>query len=199
MGGPVETIGGETIDLVKTAEGGVQVNYNGGVSNVVAADVMASNGVIHVIDSVILGAPAAKEVEEPLGDVVDVAVGAGSFTTLVSIVSDLGLVDTLKGAEALTVFAPSDDAFAKIDPEVLASLTDEQKKTIVLRHVVTAKVPAAAVATGPVETIGGESIDLVKTEEGGVQVNFNGGTSNVVAADVMASNGVIHVIDKVIL
>merc|ERR1712066_481547 len=125
----------------------------------------------------------------PLGDVVDVAVGAGSFKTLVSIVSDLGLVDTLKG----------DEAFAKIDPEVLNSLTAEQKKTIVLRHVVTAKVPAAAVTTGPVETIGGESIDLVKTAEGGVQVNFNGGTSNVVAADVMASNGVIHVIDKVIL
>ena len=102
-------------------------------------------------------------------------------------------------SEALTVFAPSDEAFAKIDPEVLNSLTDEQKKTIVLRHVVTAKVPAAAVTTGPVETIGGESIDLVKTAEGGVQVNFNGGTSNVVAADVMASNGVIHVIDKVIL
>merc|ERR1712045_795199 len=162
----------------------------GGSSNVVAADVMASNGVIHVIDSVIL--PAPVEAEEPkaaLGDVVDVAVGAGSFKTLVSIVSDLGLVDTLKG----------DEAFAKIDPAVLNSLTAEQKKTIVLRHVVTAKVPAAAVTTGPVETIGGESIDLVKTAEGGVQVNFNGGTSNVVAADVMASNGVIHVIDKVIL
>merc|ERR1711953_1205618 len=198
--GPVETIGGETIDLVKTAEGGVQVNFNGGTSNVVAADVMASNGVIHVIDSVIF--PAPVEAEEPkaaLGDVVDVAVGAGSFKTLVSIVSDLGLVETLKGAEALTVFAPSDEAFAKIDPAVLNSLTAEQKKTIVLRHVVTAKVPAAAVTTGPVETIGGESIDLVKTAEGGVQVNFNGGTSNVVAADVMASNGVIHVIDKVIL
>merc|ERR1711994_1073938 len=198
--GPVETIGGESIDLVKTAEGRVQVNFMGGSSNVVAADVMASNGVIHVIDSVIM--PAPVEAEEPkaaLGDVVDVAVGAGSFKTLVSIVSDLGLVDTLKGAEALTVFAPSDEAFAKIDPEVLNSLTAEQKKTIVLRHVVTAKVPAAAVTTGPVETIGGESIDLVKTAEGGVQVNFNGGSSNVVAADVMASNGVIHVIDKVIL
>merc|ERR1712228_1104870 len=198
--GPVETIGGEVIDLVKTEDGGVQVMYGGNTVNVVAADVMASNGVIHVIDSVIL--PAPVEAEEPkaaLGDVVDVAVGAGSFKTLVSIVSDLGLVDTLKGAEALTVFAPSDEAFAKIDPEVLNSLTAEQKKTIVLRHVVTAKVPAAAVTTGPVETIGGESIDLVKTAEGGVQVNFNGGTSNVVAADVMASNGVIHVIDKVIL
>merc|ERR1711988_1848439 len=168
--GPVETI-----DLVKTAEGGVQVNFMGGSSNVVAADVMASNGVIHVIDSVIM--PAPVEAEEPkaaLGDVVDVAVGAGSFKTLVSIVSDLGLVDTLKGAEALTVFAPSDEAFAKIDPAVLNSLTAEQKKTIVLRHVVTDKVPAAAVTTGPVETIGGESIDLVKTAEGGVQVNFNG-------------------------
>merc|ERR1712045_222138 len=161
--GPVKTIGGETIDLVKTAKGGVQVNFNGGTSNVVAADVMASNGVIHVIDSVIM--PAPVEAEEPkaaLGDVVDVAVGAGSFKTLVSIVSDLGLVDTLKGAEALTVLAPSGEAFAKIDPAVLNSLTAEQKKTIVLRHVVTAKVPAAAVTTGPVETIGGESIDLVK-------------------------------------
>merc|ERR1711953_1383704 len=198
--GPVESIGGETIDLVKTAEGGVKVNFMGGSSNVVAADVMASKGVIHVIDSVIL--PAPVEAEEPkaaLGDVVDVAVGAGSFKTLVSIVSDLGLVDTLKGAEALTVFAPSDEAFAKTDPAVLNSLTAEQKKTIVLRHVVTAKVPAAAVTTGPVETIGGESIDLIKTAEGGVQVNFNGGSSNVVAADVMASNGVIHVIDSVIL
>ena len=134
-----------------------------------------------------------------LGDVVDVAVGAGSFKTLVSIVSDLGLVDTLKNAEALTIFAPSYKAFAKIDPAVLASLTDEQKKTIVLRHVVTAKVPAAAVTTGPVATIGGESINLVKTARGGVKVNFDGGTSNVVAADVQASNGVIHVIDKVIL
>merc|ERR1711988_1623899 len=98
-----------------------------------------------------------------------------------------------KNAEALTIFAPSDKAFAKIDPAVLTSLTDEQKKTIVLRHVVTAEVPAAA------ETIGGETIDLVKTARGGVKVNYNGGTSNVVVADVKASNGVIHVIDKVIL
>merc|ERR1719351_266070 len=104
--------------------------------------------------------PAEVDAKAALGDVVDVAVGAGSFKTLVSIVSDLGLVETLKGAEALTIFAPSDEAFAKIDPAVLNSLTAEQKKTIVLRHVVTAKVPAA---------------------------------------DVMASNGVIHVIDSVIM
>ena len=134
-----------------------------------------------------------------LGDVVDVAVGAGSFKTLVKIVSDLGLVDTLKGAEALTVFAPSDDAFAKLPAGTLESLTPDQAKAIILRHVVTAKVPAAAVTTGPVGTIGGEEIGLVKTAAGGVQINYNGNTQNVVTADVMASNGVIHVIDSVIL
>ena len=120
------------------------------------------------------------------GDVVDVAVGAGTFTTLVKVVSDLGLVDTLKGAEALTVFAPSDEAFAKLPEGTLESLTPDQAKAIILRHVVTAKVPAAAVATGPVETIGGEVIDLVKTDAGGVQINYEGNTVNVVAADVMA-------------
>ena len=147
--------------------------------------------------------PAMEEVdvraEAPVGDLVDVAVGAGSFQTLVQIVSDLGLVDTLKNAEALTVFAPNDEAFGKIDPEVLNSLTDDQKLAIVARHVVVGKVMAADVATGPVPTFKEEVIDLVKTDEGGVQVNFNGGTSNVIAADVAASNGVIHVIDKVIL
>merc|ERR1711874_683372 len=197
--GPVETIGGEVIDLIKTEAGGVQIGYEGNTINVVTADVMASNGVIHIIDKVILPATAGPVEKEALGDVVDVAVGAGAFTTLVKIVSDLELVDTLKGAEALTVFAPSDEAFAKLPAGTLESLTPAQAKEIVLRHVVTAKVPAAAVATGPVGTIGGEEIGLVKTAEGGVQINYNGNTQNVVTADVMASNGVIHVIDSVIL
>merc|ERR1711978_199576 len=135
-----------------------------------------------------------------LGDVVDVAVGAGSFTTLVKIVSDLGLVDTLKGSEAVTIFAPSDDAFAKLPPGTLEGLTPEQAKAIVARHVIAgATVKAADVTTGPVGTFGGENIDLVK-DDAGVGVSFNGGArSNVVAADVEASNGVIHVIDAVIL
>merc|ERR1719221_1445764 len=216
--GDVETFGGETVGLVKTEEGGVQVVYNGQTVNVVTADVGASNGVIHVIDNVIVGAPepAAEPavepapepapVEEPVakvaevGDVVDVAVGNGAFTTLVKIVSDLGLVETLKGVEAVTIFAPSDDAFAKLPEGTLESLTTEQAKAIVSRHVVAgATVMAADVATGPVETFGGETIDLIKTEDGGVQVSYNGNAVNVVAADVKASNGVIHVIDAVIL
>merc|ERR1712214_161 len=135
----------------------------------------------------------------PVGDLVDVAVGAGSFTTLVKIVSDLGLVDTLKGVEAATVFAPSDEAFAKLPEGTLESLTTEQAKAIVSRHVVAgATVYAADVATGPVGTLGGETIDLI-AENGGVQVSYNGNAVNVVAADVKASNGVIHVIDAVIL
>merc|ERR1712203_418036 len=135
----------------------------------------------------------------PSGDLVDVAVGAGAFTTLVKIVSDLGLVDTLKGVEAATIFAPSDAAFAKLPAGTLESLTADQAKAIVLRHVVAAKVPASVVVSGNVRTFGNEMIELIKTAQGGVQIRYNGGVSNVVAADVNASNGIIHVIDKVIL
>merc|ERR1712129_690346 len=116
------------------------------------ADVMANNGVIHVLDEVIL--PGEPE----LGDVVDVAIAAGSFTTLVKLLSDLGLVDALREAEAQTIFAPSDDAFAKLPEGTLESLTPEQALAIVLRHVVGgATVLAADVATGSVGTFGGEN------------------------------------------
>ena len=193
--GDVETFGGETVGLIKTEAGGVQVTYNGQTVNVVSADVGASNGVIHVIDNVIVGAP-----ETALGDVVDVAVGAGAFNTLVKIVSDLGLVETLKGVDAVTIFAPSDEAFAKLPAGTLESLTTEQAKAIVSRHVVAgATVYAADVTTGAVGTFGGENIDLIKGADGGVQVSYNGNAVNVVTADVKASNGVIHVIDAVIL
>merc|ERR1712079_936138 len=189
--GPVETFGGENIDLIKTAKGGVEVFYNGQTVNVVTADVEGSNGVIHIIDNVILGLP------EP--DVVDVAVGACSFNTLVKIVGDLGLVPTLKGVDAVTIFAPSDEAFAKLPAGTLESLTTEQAKAIVSRHVVPGNtVYAADVTTGSVGTFGGENIDLIKNDSG-VQVSYNGNAVNVVSADVKANNGVIHVIDAVIL
>merc|ERR1711997_534768 len=110
--GDVETFGGEEVGLVKTANGGVQVAYNGQTVNVVTADVTGSNGVIHVIDEVILGK-----------DVVDVAVGAGAFTTLVKIVKDLELVPTLKEVDSVTIFAPSDEAFKKL-PEGAKMVTE---------------------------------------------------------------------------
>merc|ERR1712073_292192 len=144
-------------------------------------------------------APAPATRTAAPGDLVDVAVGAGKFTTLVKLVSDPGLVETLKGVEAATIFAPSDDAFAKLPAGTLESLTPEQAKTIVARHVVAgATVMAADVATGTVGTFGGENIDLIK-DDAGVGVSYNGNRVNVVLADVEASNGVIHVIDAVIL
>merc|ERR1712241_370004 len=148
----------------------------------------------------VAAAPRAAPTNANVGDVVDVAVGAGAFTTLVKIVSDLGLVPTLKGVDAVTIFAPSDEAFAKLPAGTLESLTTEQAKDIVSRHVVAgASVYASDVATGCVETFGGETVGLVKTDESGVQVAYNGNTVNVVSADVKANNGVIHVIDAVIL
>merc|ERR1711964_307093 len=135
-----------------------------------------------------------------VGDLVDVAIGAGSFTTLVKLVSDLGLVETLRGVKAATIFAPSDDAFAKLPAGTLESLTPEQAKAIVAQHVVAgATVMAADVATGPVKTFGGNSIDLIKDDAGVGVVGPSGNRVNVVTADVAASNGVIHVVDAVIL
>merc|ERR1711973_517353 len=143
-------------------------------------------------------APAARAA--PTGDLVDVAIGAGSFTTLVKLVGDLGLVETLRGVKAATIFAPSDDAFAKLPPGTLESLTPEQAKAIVAQHVIAgATVKAADVTTGSVGTFGGENIDLVKDDAGVGVVGPSGNRVNVVTADVGASNGVIHVVDAVIL
>jgi len=145
-------------------------------------------------------APAPATRTAAVGDLVDVAIGAGSFTTLVKLVSDLGLVETLRGVEAATIFAPSDDAFAKLPAGTLESLTPEQAKAIVAQHVVAgATVMAADVATGPVKTFGGNSIDLIKDDAGVGVVGPSGNRVNVVTADVEASNGVIHVVDAVIL
>merc|ERR1712129_637079 len=98
--------------------------------------------------------PIAKAYE-PTEDVVDIAVGNPDFSTLVKIVSDLGLVETLKNAEAVTIFAPNDAAFAKLPAGTLESSLQNRPKKIILRHVIPAKVSAGDITTGPVETIGG--------------------------------------------
>ena len=128
-------------------------------------------------------------------DIVDTAVKAGSFKTLVAAVQAAGLVETLKGPSPFTVFAPSDEAFAKIPKATLdALLKDKAALTKVLTyHVVPGKVMAKDVKAGKVKTVQGQEITL-KTE-GGVMVDG----AKVVATDVAASNGVIHVIDTVIM
>lgn len=129
-------------------------------------------------------------------DIVDTAVSAGSFTTLVAAVQAAGLVDTLKGDGPFTVFAPTDEAFAKLPPgTVEALLADKAKLTAILTyHVVPGRVTAADVGgltTATTVQGGALAIDT----SAGVKIN----DATVVKADVMASNGVIHVIDTVLM
>lgn len=128
-------------------------------------------------------------------DIVDTAISAGSFKTLMIAVQRAGLVDTLKSKGPFTVFAPTDEAFAKIPKNQLdALLADKAKLTKVLTyHVVAGKVMAADVKAGPVKTVEGSNMTI--TTEGGVMVD----KAKVTATDIAASNGVIHVIDSVIL
>jgi uncharacterized surface protein with fasciclin (FAS1) repeats len=129
-------------------------------------------------------------------DIVDTAVGAGQFNTLVKAVQEAGLVDTLKGKGPFTVFAPTDAAFAKLPAGTVEGLLKDKAALakVLTYHVVAGKVMAKDVKTGEAKTVQGQMIAL-KAEGGKVMVNG----ANVVAADVEASNGVIHVIDSVIL
>jgi uncharacterized surface protein with fasciclin (FAS1) repeats len=129
-------------------------------------------------------------------DIVDTAVAAGQFNTLVKAVKAAGLADTLKGDGPFTVFAPTDAAFAKLPAGTVESLLNDKEKLaqILTYHVVPGKVMAADVRTGAVQTVQGQPLNVV-AESGGVKVN----QAKVVQADVVASNGVIHVIDTVVL
>ncbi len=128
-------------------------------------------------------------------DIVDTAVAAGSFKTLAAALGAAGLVDTLKGAGPFTVFAPTDEAFAKIPKADLdALLKDKAKLTSVLTyHVVAGKVMAADVKAGKVKTVQGS--ELTVTTSYGVKVDM----SKVIKTDIVADNGVIHVIDTVLM
>ena len=128
-------------------------------------------------------------------DIVDTAVAAGNFKTLAAALTAAGLVDTLKGKGPFTVFAPTDAAFAKIPKADLdALLADKAKLTSVLTdHVVAGKVMASDVKAGKVKTVQGS--DLSVATAAGVMVD----NAKVTATDIVADNGVIHVIDSVLL
>ena len=156
-------------------------------------DVMASNGVIHVIDSVLIpaAAPAASK------NIVQTAVAAGKFKTLASLLTKAGLAGTLQGKGPFTVFAPTDAAFAKVPKATLAALGKDKAKlrAVLLYHVVKGKVTAASVVKlASAKTLNGQSV-AIRVTGGKVFV----GGARVTTPDVMASNGVIHVIDKVLI
>ena len=179
------TVQGQQIDI-KVADGKVTVDG----ATVVKTDIETSNGVIHVIDSVML--PSDK-------DIVDTAVAAGSFKTLVAAVKAAGLVDTLKSEGPFTVFAPTDEAFAKLPEGTIASLLKPENKdkltAILTYHVVAGKVLASdVVKITSAKTVNGKSA-AVSVSDAGVMID----NAKVVATDIETSNGVIHVIDSVIL
>lgn len=179
------SLNGQRID-VKVAGGKVTVD----AANVVKTDIACSNGVIHVIDSVIL--PATDAIPA-------VADKAGTFKTLLAAVKAGGLVETLSGEGPFTVFAPTDEAFAKIPAATLADLLKPENKeklaSILKYHVVAGRVYSeAAVAAKSAATVQGASVKISANDKGAF-VN----DAKIIATDIDASNGVIHVIDSVIM
>lgn len=161
-------------------------------ANVVATDVMASNGVIHIIDAVML---------PPEPNLVEVAAKAGSFKTLLAAAKAAGLAGTLATGGPFTIFAPTDEAFAKLPEGTVASLLKPENKgklqAILKHHVVSGKVMSGtAVKLSEAATLNGTKLGL-KFDAKAKKLYVGGGT--VVKADVEAKNGVIHVVDTVLL
>jgi uncharacterized surface protein with fasciclin (FAS1) repeats len=180
----LRTVQGDSL-LVNVGESGASVD---GV-RIVKTDITTSNGVIHVIDAVLL----------PRKDIVETATAAGSFGTLLAAAKAAGLVDTLKSEGPFTVFAPSDAAFAKLPAGTVESLlkNPEALARILKYHVVPGRVLSTDLARGRTDakTAEGGSLRIVRNDDG-VRVND---AANVVKADIITSNGVIHVVDSVIL
>ncbi|MGE0141954.1 MAG: fasciclin domain-containing protein [Planctomycetota bacterium] len=163
-------------------------------ARVIATDLMASNGIVHVIDSVMLPKSAADA-----NDIVTTAANAGNFTTLLAACKAAGLADTLCGEGPFTVLAPTDDAFAKLPKGTVQSLLLPENKaklvSILKLHVIAGNVDAkSAIGLGNAPTLLGQDLP-VRIEKGQLTI----GTAKVIANDIGCKNGVIHAIDSVLL
>lgn len=171
------------LSLMINLEAGVKINKE---TNVTAADVDVKNGVIHVIDKVLL--PPT---------VVDHALSNDSFSILVQAVVKAGLVETLNGEGPFTIFAPTDDAFEALFAQLgitgINDLTAEQLIPILTYHVVSGNIRSTQLMAGPVATLNGD-IEIRLSPSPAIN-----NTSDIIATDVQALNGVIHVIDEVLL
>jgi uncharacterized surface protein with fasciclin (FAS1) repeats len=181
------TVLGEDVKI-KTMDNSVMIND----AQVVITDIEATNGVIHVIDTVILP-------PERTASIVDIAVEDGRFETLVAALGAADLVETLMGEGPFTVFAPTDEAFAKLPEGTVENLLKPENKeklqAVLTYHVVAGKYKAAdVVGMNSAKTVNGKSFSITKSD-GSVMID----NARIIQTDVMASNGVIHVIDEVIL
>ena len=195
----IETLAGGAL----LQAGGVLTDSLGRQANIIATDVEASNGVIHVIDAVVL----PKAPPEPQPNLLALAIQlnaegdfAGTFDTLIAAVlaADPSIADALAGEDELTVFAPTDDAFAALEltPEIVGGLDQAFLTDVLLYHVTAGRLLAADVlAASQIEMLKGGSL----MQAGGVLTDNLGGTATIIVTDVEASNGVIHAIDAVVL
>jgi uncharacterized surface protein with fasciclin (FAS1) repeats len=180
-----KSLNGQRIDVKVDGD---KVSVDG--ANVVATDIACTNGVIHVIDSVIL--PASDNIPA-------VATKAGKFSTLLAAAKAAGLVDALSGDKALTVFAPTDEAFGKLPKGTVESLlkpeNKDKLKAILLYHVVEGRVYSEdALKAKSAATLQGGKVEIT-VKDGAAYVNG----AKILATDVDAGNGVIHIIDSVFL
>jgi uncharacterized surface protein with fasciclin (FAS1) repeats len=186
------TLLGEDV-TISVEDGNVFLN---GTVQVIITDIEASNGVIHVIDAVLL--PPTDDMAD-LPTIAEIAVADGNFTTLVAALDAAGLVETFAGEGSFTVFAPTDDAFAALPEGTVESLLEDPSGAltdILLYHVVTGAVKAETVVTlDSVTTLLGEDITITVTDEG----VFLNDTVQVTMTDIEASNGVSHVINAVLI
>lgn len=181
----LDAVSGDTLEI--STENGVMISG----ARVTSTDITCSNGVIHVIDTVML--PPARP------NIVELAQSAGTFGTLLAAAEAAGLVPALTGKGPLTVFAPTDAAFAKLPEGTVASLLKPENKAklkaILLYHVVSGNVDArSAVIAGTAETLQGSSIEF-GIDNGRLTVDG----ANIIGTDLKASNGTVHIIDSVIL
>lgn len=183
---------------IATSGGTVTItDGNNNKIGVTQTDIVASNGVIHVIDAVMLPPTPTK-------NIVETAAAAGTFKTLATALTQADLVGTLEGAGPFTVFAPTDDAFAKLPAGTLDTLLKPENKAqlqaILKYHVVAGDLQASdVVKASSAKTVEGKDV-TIKVETSGVTLtDAKGGTSKVTAVNVQATNGVIHVIDTVLL
>ncbi|CAN5517868.1 hypothetical protein BH23BAC1_BH23BAC1_15170 [soil metagenome] len=178
--------GGSVTTSISSGGATVRGASNESASNIVAANILATNGVIHVIDQVLL----------PQGTIIDVAVSNPDFSILVAALQKAGLVEALEGEGPYTVFAPTNAAFEAAGITSLDDLTAEQLTPILLYHVLGSRKEAADLESGAEATLNEDADLYVSVTDGGVYIN---GNTIVTTADVQGSNGVIHVIDMVLL
>jgi uncharacterized surface protein with fasciclin (FAS1) repeats len=200
-------LNGQMVETLSTAKIPLVINESTdmltfGGANIIIKDIYTTNGIIHVIDAVVV---ADVSIPAPAMSLVDVASGNSNFSTLVSALQATGLDATLANLDNdYTVFAPTDAAFAKLPAGTIAGLSNDELTAVLLYHVLPGQVLAdgaitvAQSSTNMVDTANGSKVSLSFVNDGNSSTLFVNG-AKVSSADVLASNGVIHVIDNVIL